>query len=201
VPAAEAPTETPAVREPDPTVVTLPELPESVFMRAMRHLTEKAGSGEAPLWKGATLGEEVTQLYRPDLSGVAFFEVRVLANGEPAGYLVLATGPHDFPIPRWNGRGRSPSDRAREEAARQGRRVARFFLLDPLTLVAEDASGERVGVHAVRQPTSPSSPLEVSAPTLIDTSTDWRELKAAAGAKAAQVQAVRQSVIDQAWKD
>src|SRR5262245_49727777 len=75
------------------------ELPAALRRRALRHVEHAAQGGVAPEWIGARLGR-VRALARPGAGDAAYYEVEVRgATGEPTGFVVLSSGPHDVPIP------------------------------------------------------------------------------------------------------
>jgi len=83
----------------------------------------------------------VTPMYRPDLDGPAYYEVRL----SPRGYLVVSTGDHDMPITNWDiDNELSPSQFLLDYAAESEQDVARIYKLDALSYVAENAAGEAV---------------------------------------------------------
>jgi hypothetical protein len=114
-------------------------LPTELRQRALDHLERMSHSGLAPTWAHADLAGAIP-LYRKDVAGPAYYEVRVTSAGLPAGFMLLATGPHDAPIPSWSAEGESPTVRLQERALAAGRPAARFLRLDT-EYAAEDASG------------------------------------------------------------
>jgi hypothetical protein len=112
-------------------VIDPADVPVEFHRRAAKHVVEAGGTettrGE---WADATLDGHVRPLYRPDVEGVAYYEFGV----EPEGFVVVATGEHDFPIPHWNYVRDPPSVELAEEAEGQ---VDRFYRLDSLYNVAE----------------------------------------------------------------
>jgi len=112
-------------------------VPENLYARAQAFLDEVRFSEGAPGWEEAQLSGEVQPFYRPDLDGVAYYEFAV----EPRGFVLLSTGPHDFPVAHWDPFGK-PISRVLAEEANQT--PLRFYKLDTLYYAAENAEGERV---------------------------------------------------------
>ena len=106
--------------------------------RAQRTIDEHRGSDMAPGWAQAQLVVAPRPMYRPDVSGIAYYEFAV----KPAGFIVVATGGHDYPVPHWNFKGRPLS--AELEAMTGKRAVHKIYKLDTLCYVAEDATGKKL---------------------------------------------------------
>ncbi len=119
------------------------EVPVQFVRTAAQLLADVRGGPMAPGWDDARFAELVRELYRPDIDGVAYYEFQVLnGNGGPAGFIIVATGEHDHPIPHWNYEGETPTQHVACEAAKQGKKVVKFFKLDALSYAGEDAQGE-----------------------------------------------------------
>src|SRR6478735_3909335 len=74
--------------------VALSDVPLELQRRALRHVSAIQSGGIQ--WSDATLAPYAVPLYRPDVAGVAYYELSVLgADGAPSGYLIVATGEHD----------------------------------------------------------------------------------------------------------
>jgi hypothetical protein len=127
----------------------------------------------APGGDAARLGEEACPLYRPDIKGIAYWELEIAglntvsrngSNGKRtkggSGFLVLSTGRHDAPLPHWSMELEPPS-RALEAQAKDGG-VAKVFKLDALAYVAEDAKGNYL-THIGQFPPMPEG-LPATAP-------------------------------------
>jgi hypothetical protein len=119
-----------------------------LYRRAVEVLESARGSKLAPGWNQAWLG--VPQpLYRPDIKGPAYYEFPVdlpLTPGATVshtGFIILSTGPHDFPIAHWNYTGKSPTQVMRD-AAMTDTLPLTFFKLDALAYAAEDSAGKLV---------------------------------------------------------
>lgn len=106
--------------------------------RAQKTIDMHRGTAMAPGWEKATLGGPARPLYRPDVSGIAYYEFPV----QPAGFIVVATGEHDYPVPHWNFDGNPISTDLETQAGKTP--VARIFKLDTLCYVAEDARANRI---------------------------------------------------------
>jgi hypothetical protein len=133
----------------------LAETPDEFRQRALLHLEEHRQSGQTSEWDYAYLGDAVRPLYRPDMAGPAYYEFAVWAPpsgagasavlpDEPAGFIVVSTGPHDYPIPNWATGGLPPTQRMIEAAQEEAKTAVRFFKLDPLSYAAEGHTGELV---------------------------------------------------------
>lgn len=126
----------------------------------------------APEWQHAELDPQARVLRRPDIAGTAYYEFQVLAPNAteeglaPAGYMILASDDHDFPIPNWSSHGEAPSRRLERSANDQGKQAVTFYKLDGLSYAAEDADGNRaalLGLEPVR--VSASNPGVLGADT------------------------------------
>ena len=144
---------TPAVEPPkvDPVdvgFVPVASLELDVRRRAFQHLEEMRGSEMAPTWEEVTFSDQARKLYRPDVEGVAYFEIEVIPAdegvGPPCGHVILSTGMHDVPIPHWDYEGPSITSQLAERARDAGKQAVRFYKLDALSYAAEDAEGEKV---------------------------------------------------------
>ncbi|MCB0111685.1 MAG: VWA domain-containing protein, partial [Caldilineaceae bacterium] len=123
--------------------VKFSDVPVQFVRTAAQLLADMRGGPMAPGWEKAHFAELVRELYRPDIEGVAYYEFQVL-NGEekPAGFIIVATGGHDHPIPHWNYEGETPTQHVACEAAKNNKKVAKFFKLDTLSYAGEDENGE-----------------------------------------------------------
>jgi hypothetical protein len=134
--------------------VKLDEVPLDVRRRAARHLEAVRGTPMAAGADAAQLGDEACPVFRPDVKGVAYWELEIVgvktatrarpgANGRPAasdrGFVVVSTGAHDVPVPHWSVELEPPS---RSLEARAGDKpVARVVKLDTLAYACENAKG------------------------------------------------------------
>ena len=123
--------------------------------RAAQLLEDMRDSDMARNWSTATLGG-VRALVRPDLKYAAYFEYSVLNAGKPAGFIIVSTSPHDFPIAHWNDQGESPSAYLNRVALEKQQKVYRFYKLDALTYAGENSAGELIALYPPnsRLPTS-----------------------------------------------
>ncbi|MBI2571367.1 MAG: hypothetical protein HYV63_30540 [Candidatus Schekmanbacteria bacterium] len=112
-------------------------VPRDVQRRAAQLLEDVRGTEGAPGWETAQLGEEVYAFYRPDVRGVAYYEFAVA----PAGFIVVATGAHDYPIPHWSFTGKSIASQLLQGAVAKGKTASRLYKLDALSYAAETADG------------------------------------------------------------
>lgn len=138
-PAPNTPTATPRAKLP-PGRIPIDEVPRAIRRRAARFV-ERAVGDEATWLDGAELGGYAHLVGRPDVDGVAYYELEV----EPAGFLVCATDEHDAPIPHWSSSGRSMG-RLLEERAERGP-LARLVWIDRQRYVAEDPDGNRIATR------------------------------------------------------
>lgn len=121
--------------------VPVEQVPVEVYRRVAQHLEDVRGTQSAPGWETATLSTQVQVLYRPDVSGPAYYEFRVLVGQESRGYIIASAGSHDFPIAHWNYQDLPPTELL---ARRAGTTVGAFYKLDSLSYAAEDVNGRLV---------------------------------------------------------
>jgi hypothetical protein len=145
--------------------VPLEKVPVGVWRQAARHLESIRAM---PLGAGAgaaTIAPEACPLYRPDVKGIAYWEFELVGLRRPrpqpgpkgaakdprvgtgTGFIVLAAGRHDVPVPHWS-LDRNPPSRALEaRLAKPGAvsPVARLYKLDALCYVAEAEGGKYLG--------------------------------------------------------
>lgn len=100
----------------------------------------------------ARLGDEACPIHRPDLDEVAYWEFEILGlstrlpilDGEPKesdrGFLIVATGGHDVPIPHFSVEIAPPSRQLEQFGDPE-----RIVKLDSLCYVAEDRKGTMLG--------------------------------------------------------
>jgi hypothetical protein len=160
--------------------VPISDVPMRLRRTAMRHLdsmrdSEIRGSSS----RDTEFGAEAWPIYRPDLSDVAYWELELLStdedgnkggskggrqpttssNGQAArGFVIVATGDHDFPIPHWSLERPPVSYQLEQEAAKTGKVIARIYRLDALAYLAEDDQGNEIA----RSGQSPALPEGVS---------------------------------------
>lgn len=133
--------------------VPLEKVPPDVRRRAARavatmtadHLFAR-GDRRAP---HPTFGAEATPIFRPDLDEIAYWEIELegivtalpVSDGEAKefdrGFIVVATGPHDVPVPHFSLDLAPPS----RQLEANGGDIARVVKLDALCYAAEDAAG------------------------------------------------------------
>ena len=66
-------------------------------------------------------------------------------NGlEGTGFIIVATGEHDVPVPHWSLQKAPPSRELEAKGRETGKRIARIYRLDALAYLAEDESGQEV---------------------------------------------------------
>lgn len=132
-----------------PNTITLVQVPAELRQRALRFLEEARAT--EPGWQSAELSDTAEPLFRPDLQGPAYYEFAVFGSAGPnaapqqgpvpAGFIVLATGPHDYPITHWNSQGSSLTQQLRAKATGE---LLTVYKLDTLYYVGEDARGQRI---------------------------------------------------------
>jgi len=120
--------------------VPIGSVPGPIRRRAARFV-ERAAGEEATWPTSAELGEVAHRVTRPDIDGVAYYEIEV----EPTGFVLAATDEHDAPIPHWNADSRSIG-RVLEERAEDGQ-LARVVWIDRLRYVGEDSDGNSVATR------------------------------------------------------
>ena len=109
--------------------IPIEKVPIDVRRRAARHLESIRGT---PLGEGADearLGDEACEIYRPDVKGVAYWEIEVVGLKQTAGengnqrantgtgFIVASADRHDMPIPHWSFDLNAPSRALEEQAA------------------------------------------------------------------------------------
>lgn len=122
-----------------------------------------------------TLGPEACPLFRPDLDEIAYWEIELAgvttsltlpggdAKEHDAGFLVLAAGAHDVPIPHFSLELAPPTRRL--EA--MGGAADRAYKLDSLCYVAEDGAGTMLAHIGTMPPKLGGLPAELpKRPTL-----------------------------------
>ena len=135
--------------------VKLDKVPVEIRRRAARHLEAMRGTPMAPGADNARLGDEACPVYRPDVKGVAYWELEIVGlktvtragangtGGKPGrsdrGFVLASTGRHDVPIPHWSVELDPPSRALEAQSKKAG--VARVVKLDTLAYVAEGAKG------------------------------------------------------------
>lgn len=126
------------------------DVPPDLRLKAAQLIEDVRNTEVAPGWENARLASEAIPLYRPGKEEIAYYEFRVVVPnlaGEfntPAGFIVVSTGPHDFPIAHWNFEGQSPTQELTETAASLGQSVYKFYKLDTLSYAAEDSEGHLI---------------------------------------------------------
>lgn len=132
-----------------PSVIAAQEVPPEVLRHATEFLEKLRGSGLAPEWLDARINPQIGVLYRPDIQGPAYYEARVekpSATGfQPAGYILLASGDHDYLVVNWGMSGMSTSEEL-AELAPLGATLTQIFRLTPLSYAAEYEQGTLIGI-------------------------------------------------------
>jgi hypothetical protein len=128
--------------------IPLAELPDGIWRRVADHL-ENAREMTGAEGRTARLSASATPIYRPDQKAAAYFEIevpvraRASAKGPASGFILAATGPHDWPISHWSLAAEPPSVSLAALARAEGREIDRIYRVDSLTYVGE-AKGEVV---------------------------------------------------------
>jgi hypothetical protein len=130
--------------------VKIEEVPRDLRRRVAQRLESIRGTPMAPGADSARLGDSACPIYRPDVEGVAYWEIEIVGlkatrardrkgRGGAAGFVLASAGRHDVPLSHWSLTIEPPS-RALEAKATTGP-VARIVKLDTLAYVAEDEKG------------------------------------------------------------
>ena len=118
-------------------------LPAAVERRMLTYLEERRRIEESGWFDASIVG--ATPMYRPGSAEPAYWEFELRdGRGAPAGYAVVSTAEHDFPIAESAERGRAPSRALRDDARAKGASIVRFYLPAPAFPVAETADGEMI---------------------------------------------------------
>ncbi len=124
--------------------IPLGEIPRTTLRQAAQLLETVRGTPGAPGWEDAALYPQARPLFRPDISGPAYFEFRVRAGDTPGGFIIIASGEHDFPISHWNFSGSSPTEILLQKAGEEGYDAVKFYKLDALDYAVENGEGSQV---------------------------------------------------------
>lgn len=116
--------------------VAIENVPIAINRRAANLLEELRD--QEPSWKNAHLGSLVNIFFRPDTQNPSYYEFIV----EPSGFIILSANQNDWPIAHFSSTGKSIGNILMEKAKGSGKSAARFYKLDSLSYVAEDANGE-----------------------------------------------------------
>ncbi len=135
-----------------PSFTPLADVPEAVLRRATEFLEEMRGSDLTPEWTDARVNPNARILYRPDMQTPAYYEFNVekpVDNGyEPAGFIQLAAGEHDYPVTHWEATGMSPTQQL-AELAPLGTQLTEFYKVDALAYAAEYEEPTALGITTV----------------------------------------------------
>ncbi|MFN8443857.1 MAG: hypothetical protein U0175_23965, partial [Caldilineaceae bacterium] len=130
--------------------IPLTDVPVNFQRQALDFIESMAGGDLAPNWKKAQLAATVAVLFRPDITGPAYYDFGVEtpgANGlEAAGFVMLSTGTHDYPITAWDSEGTSPSAELETLGANQEKETTKLFKIDALTYAAEYETPSPTGI-------------------------------------------------------
>lgn len=135
-----------------PSSVMAENVPAEVLRRATEFLEELRGSDLAPEWREARINPEIRILYRPDIREPAYYEAivekPVVGGFEPAGYIQLAAGEHDYPIVNWDMTGMSNTQEL-QELAPLGAVLTEVYRLNTLSYVSEYEELTAIGITTV----------------------------------------------------
>lgn len=117
----------------------LSEVPTQHLRRALNFLSLLRAS--IPEWSAVSFDDVAYPYFRPDMAAPAYYEFAVRsATGAPAGFIVVSTGEHDYPLAHWKKDGDSL---AAGLLAAAGGRASTFYKLDALTYGAETPDGQQ----------------------------------------------------------
>lgn len=153
--------------------VPIDKVPPDVRRRAARALATLSAEHMFPQQKhkrsDAGFGAEATPIYRPDLDEIAYWEIELegietvlpVPDGDAKefdrGFIVVATGPHDVPVPHFS-LDLAPPSRQLEAG---GGDIARIVKLDALCYAAEDAAGTLLSHLGTMPPKLSGAPAEL----------------------------------------
>lgn len=136
--------------------LALDEAPAKVVDVARALLEGVRGTDVTPDWsEHAELGEDVYPYLRPDMEGPAYYEFTVNEGGR----IVVASGPHDTPIPHFSDQGSALALSLVERAERGGEKVRALYRLGDGNVLATNAQGLIVA-HVDRRPMEQGVHLE-----------------------------------------
>lgn len=133
--------------------VPMEKVPLADRRRAARALESLLGLGSRRQRSAARFATEAAEVFRPDLDVVAYWEFEIeglhtsmpMPEGEAKdydkGFLLVATGAHDVPVPHFSLDLAPPSRRLEQF----GQEVHRLVKLDSLCYAAEDRDGRLIG--------------------------------------------------------
>ncbi len=116
--------------------VAIEKVPIAINRRAANLLEELRD--QEPSWKNARLGSSVNLFFRPDIQNPSYYEFVV----EPSGFIILSANQNDWPITHFSSTGKPIGNILVEKAKSSGKNAAKFYKLDSLSYVAEDAKEE-----------------------------------------------------------
>jgi hypothetical protein len=116
--------------------VAIEKVPIAIYRRAANLLEELRD--QEPSWRNAHFGSSVNLFYRPDIQDPSYYEFIV----EPSGFIMLSANQNDWPIAHFSSTGKPIGNILAEKAKSSGKSAVKFYKLDSLSYVAEDAKGE-----------------------------------------------------------
>jgi Ricin-type beta-trefoil lectin domain len=155
--------------------VPLAKLPLEIVDAARNHLhMVAAGMATGEVWRGAELAPFAIALHRPDIEGPAYYELKVVRGSDSLGFIVVATGGHDTPVPEFKTDGPT---KAEALVARANGKAHTLYRLDGAVLVAEGASGEIADATWPQIPIVPASDAKREGPVEMGSWAGWKTLK------------------------
>jgi hypothetical protein len=143
-----------------PAAIPLPDVPPRARNLAQQYLDENADIEGDNSWQDVTFAPVAFPMYNPAVPGIAYMEFKVVSKPEeqvplggdiPAqiitnvdrqrGFILVSTGPHDYPIVSWATEGPTRTEMLREMAESTGVRIFRY---GAAFYVAENAAGKMV---------------------------------------------------------
>lgn len=157
--------------------VPLTALSADVLAAAYNHLHMVAAGmtgGGGDRWSQAELVPYAIALFRPDIDGPAYYELKVVRGSDSVGFIVVATGDHDTPVPEFTTSG---TTKVEQLVARAKYGIRTLYRLDSAVLVGEDASGEIIEASSPLIPIVPASDQLRDGPIAMGPWSGWQGLK------------------------
>ncbi|MGH3973431.1 MAG: hypothetical protein ACRDS9_08895, partial [Pseudonocardiaceae bacterium] len=120
-------------------------VPLAIRRRAAQHLESVRHTEIGVNARRARITDEVSPIFRPDMTEPAYYEFEVALGAVRTGFIVVSAGRHDYPVPHWSFDSEPVSRRLDALAQESGKEIARIYKLDALSYVGEDLNGQLVG--------------------------------------------------------